>query len=824
MPYAIIETDDAAGKKKLLVVPEPWVEDEEGEYLRWPDAKSMKKLKELLENEKSSPTPVWEKRNCKIICQEVPSLAAGEKTIEIIHNSSDAGTSDQSTGTNKNLIDTIAKATSTSSMKGGKCKTAIAQNSKTVAYDPPSVGSTLIVVEESQPSENLQDLLSVVIPKEENEDPFDDSDASEELLEPSTNDPLEQECFSDMTETEKRKNEQNLLSLLGIEEPEYDPFDDVSSSSEVSQPSGSSVAGKSSTNIDPLSKPLLNVIDAKQLRDLQIIEYNPFKEVIPSPEVSQPSLSNVAGKISAKIDAPRNPRLNVIHSKQQSDLETIQNDLVDEVGPSRGVSQPSVSNMSGKSFAKNDPPRMARVNVIDAKQLRGLDTIEYDLVDELSPSPAVSQPSVSIVSGKDSVKNDPPRKPRVNVIDAKQLRDDAQRFFSGTNKEADSEPSVEIQTFSQLIDMVHELKCTIERNQKDIKKIIWNAMYQVNRSIHKLLDKKMNESCENLSDDDEDQTFDLLTSVEEVENFEERLKDETYLNKIHRWVDYCVRFESSGHFRMHKMLDLIFDRKLLAKFSWSGRNNQLPMKHYENILKLFEYIGTNSIEHVNRDDVTTFFLNKLKHAPNRVNLRSYAMSVPKKRKHPNKRSDQGQASKSKKGPAEEISNAPELNVSNESTSKISAVGIEQSIPNLEKRPVSIAPAGTSYAFIKEILPEIDIAPAQSLAQMDEFEIELNDEKRKRQAQSWVDRTVGQIADAEQRMKVLLERLIDKNVLLNFCWTDTSSGKRRLDQYKNFVRLFEYASRTMLFNTVVFNHGFVASFFAKTLDHVAQQVG
>ncbi|XP_041782946.1 uncharacterized protein LOC121599302 [Anopheles merus] len=823
MPYAIIETDDAAGKKKLLVVPEAWVEDEQGEYLRWPDAKSMKRLKELLEDEKSSPTPVWEKRNCKIICQQVPSLVAGEKTIEIIHNSSDAGTSDQTTGTNKNLIDTIAKATSTSSMKGGKCKTAIAQNSKTVAYDPPSVGSTLIVVEESQPSENLQDLLSVVIPKEENEDSFDDSDASEQLLEPSTNDPLEQECLSDMTETEKRKNEQNLLSLLGIEEPEYDPFDDVSSSSEASQPSVSSVAGKNSANIDPLSKPLLNVIDAKQLRDLQIIEYNPFEVVSPSPEVSQPSLSNVAGKISAKIDAPRNPRLNVIHSKQLRDLETIDYDLVDQVGPSRGVSQPSVSNVYGKISAKNDPPRIARVNVIDAKQLRGLDTIVYDLVDEVSPSLGVSQPSVSNMPEKSSAKNDPPT-PRVNVIDAKQLRDDAQRFFSGTSKEADSEPSVEIQTFSQLIDMVHELKCTIERNQKDIKKIIWTAMSQVNRSIHKLLDKEMNESCENLSDDDEDQAFDLLTTVEEVENFEERLKDETYQNKIHRWVDYCVRFESSALFRMHKMLDLIFDRKLLAKFSWSGRNKQFPMKHYENILKLFEYIGTNSMEHVKREDVTAFFLNKLKHAQYRVNLRSYTMSVPRKRKHPNKRSDQGQASKSKKGPAEEISNTPELNVSNESTSKISAVGIEPSIPNLEKRPVSIAPAGTSYAFVKEILPEINIAPAQSLAQMDEFETALNDEKRKKQAQSWVDRTVGQIADAEQRMKVLLERLIDRNVLLNFCWTDTSSGKRRLDQYKNFVRLFEYASRTMLFNTVVFNHGFVASFFAKTLDHVAQQVG
>uniref|UniRef100_A0A1I8JTM7 DUF4806 domain-containing protein n=1 Tax=Anopheles arabiensis TaxID=7173 RepID=A0A1I8JTM7_ANOAR len=675
MPYVIIKTDNAAGQKKLLVVPETWVESKagQGEYLRWPDAKSIKNLKELLENENSIPAAVWEKRKCNIIYQHVPSLASGEKTIEIMQNSIPAG-----------------KGTSTSTTKSMEWKCAKDQKNEPGAYHPPSKG-TLIVVEETQPSENLQDLLSVVIPKEEIEDSFEDS-----------NDLLRIEPLNVLTERDRQSNEQNLMSLLGIEETEYEPFNDVlpSPSAEVYQPSASKVAGKSSAKIDPPRNPSLNVIEAKQLRDLDIIEYDPFEEVSPSPEVSHP-----------------------------------------------------------------------------------------------------------------------PSKPRVNVIDAKQLRDDAQRFFSDASKEADCEPSVEIQSFSQLIDMVQEIKFMIEKSQKDIKKIVSNAMYKMARSINMLVDGEVTGMpIDNLSDDNEGLKFDVLTSVEAVENFEERLKDEKYLKEIHRWVDYCVCFESTALYRMHKMLDLIFDRKLLAKFSWSGRNNQLPMKHYENILKLFEYIGTNSIEHVNRDDVTTFFLNKLKHAPNRVNLRSFAKSVPRKRKHPNKRSDQGQASKSKTGPTEEISNASELNVSVQGASH--GGSFEQQKGNLETGQASTALPSTSKPSVKVILPVVNVNPIKSTIQLDGFESALNDAKKKIQVHRWVDRTVGQIADAEQRMKVLLERLIDRNALQNFCWMDTGSGKRRLDQYKNFIRLFEYASRTMVSNTVVFHHELVAGFFAKTLDHVS----
>ncbi|XP_061510759.1 uncharacterized protein LOC133392838 isoform X3 [Anopheles gambiae] len=674
MPYVIIKTDNAAGQKKLLVVPETWVESKagQGEYLRWPDAKSIKNLKELLENEKSIPAAVWEKRKCNIIYQHVPSLASGEKTIEIMQNSIPAG-----------------KGTSTSTTKSMEWKTAKDQKNEPGAYHPPSKG-TLIVVEETQPSQNLQDLLSVVIPKEEIEDSFEDS-----------NDLLRIEPLNVLTERDRQSNEQNLMSLLGIEETEYEPFNDVlpSPSAEVSQSSASKVAGKSSAKIDPPRNPSLNVIEAKQLRDLDIIEYDPFEEVSPSPEVSHP-----------------------------------------------------------------------------------------------------------------------PSKPRVNVIDAKQLIDDAQRFFSDASKEADSEPSVEIQSFSQLIDMVQEIKFMIEKSQKDIKKIVSNAMYKMTRSINMLLDGEVTGMpIDNLSDDNEGLKFDVLTSVEAVENFEERLKDEKYLKEIHSWVDSCVRFEGSAQHRMHKMLDLIFDRKLFAKFSWSGRY-KLPMQKYTNILKLFEYIGTNGMERVERAHVEIFFKGKLTHAYARVHITSTDRSHPKKRKTTLQTCDQGQASKSKTGPTEEISNASEFNVNVQGASHRGTV--EQQKGNLETGQASTALPSTSKPSVKVILPVVNVNPIKSTIQLDGFESALNDVKKKIQVHRWVDRTVGQIADAEQRMKVLLERLIDRNALQNFCWMDTGSGKRRLDQYKNFIRLFEYASRTMVSNTVLFHHELVASFFAKTLDHVS----
>ncbi|EDO64475.1 AGAP011075-PA, partial [Anopheles gambiae str. PEST] len=402
MAYAVLETTDVLGNKEILAAPEGWVRCTNGkQYLCWPNVRNINSLNALLQdahsvpslmwekhecvikrsnlatlalatkaiddmqnpspekgasanatssspaantqNEKSSPTPVWEKRNCKIICQEVPSLAAGEKTIEIIHNSSDAGTSDQSTGTNKNLIDTIAKATSTSSMKGGKCKTAIAQNSKTVAYDPPSVGSTLI------------------------------------------------------------------------------------------------------------------------------------------------------------------------------------------------------------------------------------------------------------------------------------------------------------------------LKYMMISNQKEIRKIVSESMGKIHRTVNLLLHKKVDEDAEegprHLYErvDPEEFTFDPLTTVEQVEKFDEQLREDKYRKEIYGWVESNVGYESSSEHRMHTMLDLIFDRQLFAKFSWSGLNKKHPMQVFRNIVQLFEYIGSSSVQRIKREQVKQFLMKKLKQADSRKNKTFIRKSVPhQRRKFEEREWAQSRASKVKR--------------------------------------------------------------------------------------------------------------------------------------------------------------------------------
>uniref|UniRef100_A0A182TUP9 DUF4806 domain-containing protein n=1 Tax=Anopheles melas TaxID=34690 RepID=A0A182TUP9_9DIPT len=87
MPYAMVETVDAAGDTKLLTVPEQWVvvcEAEGIEYLRWPDAKSIRHIKLLLADDLSRPEASWEKRKCTVIYRDIASMLVAQQTLKII--------------------------------------------------------------------------------------------------------------------------------------------------------------------------------------------------------------------------------------------------------------------------------------------------------------------------------------------------------------------------------------------------------------------------------------------------------------------------------------------------------------------------------------------------------------------------------------------------------------------------------------------------------------------------------------------------------------------------------------------------------------------
>ncbi|XP_041782949.1 uncharacterized protein LOC121599304 [Anopheles merus] len=498
---------------------------------------------------------------------------------------------------------------------------------------------------------------------------------------------------------------------------------------------------------------------------------------------------------------------------------------------------------------------------IEAKRLQhSSDEEEYDPFEDVSPLEDKSD---------------------LTVIAVEQLSDEAQRLFSSIGTEHDQEQEQEQQSAVedklnlQIMDMIRELKFMMISNQKEIRKIVSESMGKIHRTVNLLLHKKVDEDAEegprHLYErvDPEEFTFDPLTTVEQVEKFDEQLREDKYRKEIYGWVESNVGYESSSEHRMHTMLDLIFDRQLFAKFSWSGLNKKYPMQVFRNIVQLFEYIGSSSVQRIKREEVKQFLMKKLKQADSRKNKTFIRKSVPhQRRKFEEREWVQSRASKVKRRATEtKPSSTPSGKMSGDEE-RAAARSVEEqpnvtekqkddevqqqrkqsvSAPSLpgvgrirvtkpaaqvkddklmntndgKKGELSQPKASTSQQLppAAESVPEIHINPIKSLAQMKGFEITLNDEKRKLQVERWVDRTVGSIADISQRMKQLLERLIDKNFLLNFSWRN-GGDKRSLAEFKNFVRLFEYASRTKLHNTVIYNHGIVSSFFIRTLDHVS----
>uniref|UniRef100_A0A182N3Y8 Uncharacterized protein n=1 Tax=Anopheles dirus TaxID=7168 RepID=A0A182N3Y8_9DIPT len=83
MPYFIVETSDALGKKELLAAPEAWVEMKKGKpYLHWPNVRNISSLNTLLADDRSVPSMMWEKHECDILRRNILSLALAAKSIE----------------------------------------------------------------------------------------------------------------------------------------------------------------------------------------------------------------------------------------------------------------------------------------------------------------------------------------------------------------------------------------------------------------------------------------------------------------------------------------------------------------------------------------------------------------------------------------------------------------------------------------------------------------------------------------------------------------------------------------------------------------------
>ncbi|XP_050079799.1 uncharacterized protein LOC126567624 [Anopheles maculipalpis] len=84
MPYILAEIPDPAGGKELIAAPATWIQRQDGgpAYVYWPCIRNIRKLNELFDDEYSTPSEIWEKYECDILCRNIPTLASADKMIE----------------------------------------------------------------------------------------------------------------------------------------------------------------------------------------------------------------------------------------------------------------------------------------------------------------------------------------------------------------------------------------------------------------------------------------------------------------------------------------------------------------------------------------------------------------------------------------------------------------------------------------------------------------------------------------------------------------------------------------------------------------------
>uniref|UniRef100_A0A182TW27 DUF4806 domain-containing protein n=1 Tax=Anopheles melas TaxID=34690 RepID=A0A182TW27_9DIPT len=148
----------------------------------------------------------------------------------------------------------------------------------------------------------------------------------------------------------------------------------------------------------------------------------------------------------------------------------------------------------------------------------------------------------------------------------------------------------------------------------------------VPQTAQKMQPKKLTTSSEII--------IDRFNTIEELDAFEEQLNDPEIRVRVHRWASETVGYESDPDRRMMEMLDLLFDRHFLPKFTWRGRREgSYALFKYSNILRLFQYVATSATHLADPLYVEKFLSNKLRHASVRAELyKGLRKSVPRKRR------------------------------------------------------------------------------------------------------------------------------------------------------------------------------------------------
>uniref|UniRef100_A0A182WR44 DUF4806 domain-containing protein n=1 Tax=Anopheles minimus TaxID=112268 RepID=A0A182WR44_9DIPT len=410
---------------------------------------------------------------------------------------------------------------------------------------------------------------------------------------------------------------------------------------------------------------------------------------------------------------------------------------------------------------------------------------------------------------------------------------------------------------TQLYDLINELKNIIISNQEEIKQNIRDGFNRMQQTIKTLVEQK-NQTESNLSHGmkkAENVSFKLerLKTVQDVKRFNNKLSYCFYMKKLQKYVDSVTRNETKAGKRMKIMFDLIFDTALLPQFDWNGKHGKHPLKYYFNIRNLFEYIGTTPSHRINQTEVSNFFMKITQdkmHVPLSVDGATTIVTAVADGANNNdtilpclalsgngatmsvttetsgainydttllKTMPSHLLGEDENGNGEQNDTVEECKwiVQDDMILADLKTDLDDSMEHdgnaLEEEQT--LPQNNSVEVSSEnILLETCVNRITCVEELDTFENQLNDVKVKQLVHKWIDKTVGHENDVDKRMIDLLDRLIDKQVLQTFSWMHEKCGKRPLDKYQNFVQLFEYASRTVIHQTVIFNYGYVSNFF------------
>ncbi|XP_040170349.1 uncharacterized protein LOC120904447 [Anopheles arabiensis] len=389
-----------------------------------------------------------------------------------------------------------------------------------------------------------------------------------------------------------------------------------------------------------------------------------------------------------------------------------------------------------------------------------------------------------------------------------------------TNKNVENDPAQDVKLFPQLYDMILELKSMMKANQEEIRQKLAEGFSQLQTAFKTWTEQSVHKpQGQQTSYDPVDYEVYGLASIEEVKGFDERLKDAEFRQGVHKWIDSFVSDVESSWNRMKKMMIVIFSQKCVLDLSTTGSGGlRYPILNCLQILNLFKYIGTTSRHQVNDGEVRDFFIKRIKYAKD---METYSHThAPSKKKNAKLRT----IAPSLRLSVEEVCEDETMMELDESMEQIEMMkeqnGKRMRLDSIEQQRESSSKEGSLPTVVGGNLPDSNhVFPLKTLDDMNAFEVRLCDERELKHTQLWIDQNLHyDTKNVEDHMKTLLERLVDKNVLLNFCWIkDTGGGKRSLAEYKHFVGLFHYVREK---GTYVQDQGCVSNFFTEVLDHVS----